>query len=332
MSELNPQEFHAPPPPPLPIDEPKAPRPTSLRIPGIILLVVGVILEVLGIPKIVPGGFFIGVPFFIWGICLFAFSFIRLPKRAEAAPMSVMETITGIFYEPTRVFQYLRTNPQWLVAFLIIAFLNIGYSMAFTQRLGAERIVTHLTDKMAQTPFIPPEAVERAKVEQLQALKNPVQRSIVAINSVAWTWVRMAVVAALILLFVLVFGGRINYWQAFAVSVYSELPYTVIQRVISFILLYVKSPDDIHPIMGQETLVQDNLGVLFSPAEHPILFVLAAQIGVLAIYTLWLRAVGLRNAGDKVSNTAAWGTTIIMRLAFIAFLVIITALFPAFIS
>jgi hypothetical protein len=331
MSELNPQEFHAP-PPPQPIEEPKAPRPTYLRVPGIALLVIGLLLEVLGIAKILPGGPFIGLPFLLWGICLFAFSFIRLPKRTDSSSMSVLETITGVFYEPGRVFKFLGSNPQWLVAFLVIAVLNVGYTLAFTQRLGAERIVTHLTDKMAQTPFIPPEAVERAKVEQLQALKNPVQKSIVAVNSAAWTWIRMAVVAAIIFLFILVFGGKMNYWQAFTVSVYSELPYTIIQRVISFILLYVKSPDDIHPIMGQETLVQDNLGVLFSPADHPILFVLAAQIGVLAIYTLWLRAVGLRSAGDKVSNTAAWSTTIIMRLLLIGFLVIITALFPAFIS
>ena len=51
-----------------------------------------------------------------------------------------------------------------------------------------------------------------------------------------------------------------------------SVPIVVIQKLISFPLLYIKDIDDIHPIMGQETLVQDNLGVLFTPADHPVLF------------------------------------------------------------
>jgi hypothetical protein len=333
MSEPNPQEFHAP-PPPLPVQEPQAPRPTHLRIPGIIILVIGLALEVVGIAKIIPGGFFIGMGFVFWGGCLLGFSFIPLPKREPGAPepMSAVETITAIFYEPSRVFKNLGSNPRWLVPFLIIGFLNVGYTLAFTQRLGAERIVAYVTDKMAQTPFIPPEAVERAKVEQLEQLKNPLIKTVTAGASIAWLFIRFAFVAALLLLGVLVFGGRMNYWQAFVVSVYSSFPIAIIQRVVSFILLYIKSPDDIHPIIGQETLLQDNLGILFVPAEHPVLYVAASAIGILSLYGLWLKAVGLRNAGYRVSNAAAWSTAIALWLLGLGLVLIFTALFPAFIS
>ena len=333
MSEANPHEFHAP-PPPQPVEAPQAPRPTYLRIPGIIIFVIGVVVQVLGIAKIIPGGPFIGVGFILWGGCLFGFSFIPLPRREAGAPgpISPLESITAIFYEPGRVFKSLGANPRWLVPFLIMAFLNIGYTLAFTQRLGAERIVTYVTDKMAQTPFIPPEAVERAKVEQLEQLKNPIQRTLISAGSVAWLFIRFAFIAVLLLLGVLVFGGRMNYWQAFIVSVYSAFPVSVIQRIISFVLLYIKSPDDVHPIIGQETLVQDNLGVLFVPAEHPVLYVAASAIGILSLYGLWLRAVGLRNAGYRVSNAAAWSTAIAIWLLGLGLVLIITALFPAFVS
>jgi hypothetical protein len=274
------------------------------------------------------------VGFILWGGCLFGFSFIPLPRREPGAPepISPLESITGIFFEPSRVFKSLGAHPRWLVPFVIMAVLNIGYTLAFTQRLGPERIVNYVTDKMAQTPFIPAEAVERAKVQQLEQLKDPVQKTVIAAASMAWLFIRFAFIGVLLLLGVLVFGGRMNYWQAFIVSVYSAFPISVIQRVISFILLYIKSPDDIHPIIGQETLVQDNLGILFTPAEHPVLYVAASAIGILSLYGLWLRAVGLRNAGYRVSNAAAWSTAIAIWLLSLGLVLIITALFPAFVS
>ena len=105
----------------------------------------------------------------------------------------------------------------------------------------------------------------------------------------------------------------------------------MIQKLVSLVILYIKSPDDIHPILGQETLVQDNLGVLFNPADHPVLFVAASVIGVLSFYGLWLRAKGLQNGGEKVSSTAAWGGFDGLGL-YVMFGLILTAIFPSFIS
>ena len=332
MSYAAPQEFHVPPAPPLP--EPPAPRPTKLRIAAIVVFVIGLLALVGGIAKFLPGGIGTGLAFTAWGACLFGLSFVPLPRVGPDAPppMSTIQRLTGIFFEPSQVFKNLGRHPRWLAPFLIIAALNITYAMAFSQRLTPERIVAYVTEKMAQTPFIPPEAVERAKVEQLEQAKNPISRVQTAGKSMAGLFFLHAVVAGLYLLGVLVFGGRINYWQAFVVAIYAALPIAVLQRVISLILLYIKSPEDIHPILGQETLVQDNLGVLFSPAEHPVLFVAASAIGVLSFYGLWLRATGLRNAGEKVSKTAAWGTVIVFWALAVSLGMVFAALFPAFMS
>jgi hypothetical protein len=142
----------------------------------------------------------------------------------------------------------------------------------------------------------------------------------------------MSILGALYLLGVLVFGGRINFWQSLCVIIYASVPIVVIQKLISLPLLYIKDIDDIHPIMGQETLVQDNLGVLFTPAEHPVLFVLASAIGLLSFYGLWLKATGLKNGGQKVSKGAAWGTAVLFWLIGLMFIVAMAALFPSFIS
>ncbi|CAN5890730.1 hypothetical protein BH18ACI4_BH18ACI4_09860 [soil metagenome] len=341
MSESNIEAFQpSTPPPPTPPRTPPhaadalAPRPVNLRIPAIVLFVLGVLIAVGGALKYIPGGITTGLALAFWGALLFGLSFVRLPKPAPDAPspMSVMEKFTGIFYEPSQVFKNLKTHPRWLAPFLVIAILSSAYYAAFVQRLTAERIVSYTADKMAETPFIPPDAVERAREEGLDQAKNPVQRVGTALKTFVGVFAFMAFLGALYLLGVLVFGGRINFWQAFAALLYASIPIVVIQKVISLILLYIKSPDDIHPIMGQETLVQDNLGLLFSPAEHPVLFVTASAIGLLSFYGLWLKATGLRYAGQRVTKAAAWGTAITFWVLGLLFIVIITALFPSFIS
>ena len=342
MSDMNPQptavpsieSFSPPPPPPPPLTEPPAPRPLYLRKPAIVLFVIGLLIVIGGVAGFIAGGLQTGGAVCFWGVLLFAFSFIRLPKTGPdaPAPMSAFEKIAGIFYEPSRVFSNLRSRPRWLAGLLVIVLLNIVYSVAFQQRLTPERIVNFTAEKMAQTPMIPADAVERTREQGLEQAKNPVQRVGTAIKSLVGTFVLMSVLGALYMLGVLVFGGRINFWQSFTVLIFASIPIVVIQKLISLPLLYIKDIDDIHPLMGQESLVQDNLGILFTPAEHPVLFVIASFIGLLSFYGLWLRATGLKHGGQKVSKGAAWGTAIVFWVIGILFMVAMAALFPSFIS
>ena len=336
MSDPN-QEFPVPPAPaaqPPTALPPSAPRPTKLRPAAIGLFVVGLILALMGVLKVLPGGIGTGAAFAFWGILLFAFSLISLPEvKEDEPPMSGLQKITGIFYEPTRVFRNLRAHPYWLAAFLVIGIVNAAYSAAFVQRLTPERITDFTMEKMEQSPIKPPpEAMAQVKENSLQQLKQPIQRIQTVAKSFVGFFVFLSFVAALCLLGVIIFGGRINFWQVFAAITYAFMPVAVIQKLVSLVILFVKDPDSIHPILGAETLVQDNLGVLFSPGEHPALFVLGSGIGVLSFYALWLRAKGLQNAGYKVSSTAAWGTSILLWALGLLIGMIFATLFSSFMS
>ena len=334
MSDPN-QGFQTPPAPPLPEAEVKAPRPDKLRIPAIVLFVLGLIFIVAGIAKILPGGFGTGAAFAFWGILLFVFSFIRLPQSAGAdePPMSGMQKVVGIFYEPSRVFKNLRVHPTWLAAFLVIGIANAAYSVAFVQRLTPERIVEFTFEKLADSPIKPPaDKMEQAKDDAMQQAKQPVQRVQTVLKSFVGFFVFASFVAGLCLLGVLAFGGRINFWQALATVMYSYLPVVVIMKLVSLVLLYVKDPDAIHPILNAETLLQDNLGILFKPGDHPALFVMGSTIGVLSFYGLWLRAKGLQHAGQKVSSGTAWGVSITLFLLALILGMIGATLFSSFIS
>lgn len=338
MSAPQDPDFQPPPPPATPEAELKAPRPTKLLWPiAIGVFVLGLIFLGGGIAKLLAGGVGTGLALCFFGVLLFLLALIRLPLLPNPEqPMSWFEKVTGIFYEPSRVFRNLRFNPRWIGALLAIWVLTVIYSTAFVQRITPERIVEHTVEKVAQMgpPFAPPpEAIEKMRADQMEAYKHPVQRVGTALKQFVGIFVFSGVIpAALILLGVLVFGGRINFWQSLAAVFYSMLPVVVIQKVLGLVILYLKSPDDLHPVLNAETTLQDNLGILLSPAEHPVLFVTMSFIGLTSFYWLWLRAKGIHYVGTRVSKGQGWGVAITMWVLLLLFVVIITALFPGFIS
>jgi len=335
MSAPQDPTFQAP-PPPTTDGEPVGSRAAELRPFAIAAFVLGVIFLVGGFAKFLPGGIGTGAILCFLGILWFALTFIRRPPIAETeARMSWFEKVTGIFYEPARVFRNLRIHPYWLGALLTIWVLTQIYSIAFIQRITPERIVDHTVEKLSQMgpPFAPPpEALDRIRSDQMDALKNPVQRVGTALKSLVGLFVLGAIGAGISLLLLLVFGGRANFWQVLAVTFYATVPIVAIQKILGLVILYLKSPDDLHPILNQETTLQDNLGILLSPANHPILFVMASFIGFTSLYGLWLRAKGLHYGSTKVSKGAGWGVAICLWVILLLFATILTALFPGFIS
>ena len=332
MSEPN-QEFHAPPRPATEV-EPERQRPIYLMYAGIGLAVVGIIVVVLGIMGVVTGGAGTGGAICALGVLFVAFSFIRMPTVPNPPPrMSTAGTLAGIFFEPTNVFQNLRAHPQFMAAVIIVGLLNGIYVAAFVHRITPERIINFTVDKLEESPIKPsPEALARMRTEGAEQQKAVTQQVGNVLKAVVGHFFGVAFLAALSLLGVLAFGGRMHYWQTYAVVAYVTLPFTVIQKGISFIILYLKSPDDIHPLLGQEALVYDNLGLLVSAKDHPIIFVMATAIGVLSFYRLWLTAVGLREGGYKVSSSQAWGVTITLFVLFLLFGMAIAAIFPGFLG
>ncbi len=327
------QGFQAP-PPPTAIVEPERKRPANLLWAGVALVVLGIIVCVGGIVGFIPGGIGTGLALAALGILFFALSFTSLPSVPDPPPpMSTVGRLTGIFFEPTAVFRNLRAHPRWLAAILIMGCLNAAYVGAFYQRLTPERIVDFTFEKIKDSPIKPPEdRMALARQQALDAANLPLARVGNAIKTIVGVFFGVAIIGGLYLLGVLAFGGRMHFWQAYSVAAYATFPVALIHKVISFILLYVKSPDDIHPLINQETLVTDNLGILFKSAEHPVLFVMASSIGILSFYRLWLTAKGLHEGGYKVSSSAGWGVAITLWALGLLLGMAAAAIFPSFLS
>lgn len=332
MSDPN-QEFHAPPPPPIQT-EPERQRPTWLMWTGIALFVIGVVVFGLGLLRVLPGMAGTGAGVCALGIMFFGFSFMRLPAVSDAPPkMSAAATLVGIFFEPTSVFRNLRAHPQWLAAILVVGIISAAYTAAFYRRLSPERIVNFTYDAIAEGPIKPPpEQLAESRHTDLEKESSTTGMIGKGIGNVVKEFFAVAFLAALCLLGVLAFGGRMHYWQAYAVMAYIGVPITIIQKLVSFIVLYLKAPEDIHPLLGQESLVYDNLGLLVSSKEHPVIFSFLATFGIIMAYRAWLTATGLREGGYKVSSTAAWGVTITLLVLFMLFRMGAAAIFPSFLG
>ena len=332
MSDPN-QPFQPPPPPVIEV-EPERKRPANLLWAGVALVVLGIIICVGGIASFIPGGVGTGLSVAALGILFFGLSFTSLPNVPDPPPpMSAFERLAGIFYEPTAVFRNLRAHPRWLAAILIVGCLSAAYLAAFNHRLTPERIVNDMVDKLADSPIKPPpEALEKMRTQGVEQAKSPSFQAGEAVRTIVGMFFIVAFFAVLYLLGVLAFGGRMHFWQAYAVAAYVLFPVEIIRKVISFVILYIKSPDDINPILGRESLVTDNLGILLKPADHPVLYMIALSIGILSFYKLWLTATGLREGGYKVSSSAAWGVAITLWILGLLWLMAIAAIFPSFMS
>ncbi len=311
------------------------------RYNGIIVAVIGLILTVLGALKIVPYVTGTGVGLFFLGGLLFGISFIPKPVNEEAdgdfRAMSAVERLTKIFYAPSEVFQNLRRHPRWLIAVLVMTIFSAGFTVAFKSQIGEEVVVNYTVDKTKEMSMIAnnPQAlenIEKGRKETIASEKSPITKATTFVSGfVFWTFI-CAFVGLICWLFALAMGGKMNFWQAFSAAVYAYFPVVVIHRILSFVLLYLKDPVEIHPILGQTALVQDSLGFLASPAQNPALYVLLSAFSLLMFYWIFMLATGMKNAGERVTSTIGWTAAITLYVIYILFGLTMAFLFPSFMS
>jgi hypothetical protein len=294
---------------------------------------VGLLLCIAPLLK-VPIGYGPGAALIFLGLALFGLSFIPspAPPADPPAPMSFLGKLGAIFFEPSSVFRNLRAHPYWLGALILSVLLSFAYSTAFVYRLTPERIVSFTMDKVVEQFNLPPEQAEQTKRQQIEEAKSVPRVAAGVVTTFVGGFVMICIMGALYMLLVLLFGGRLGFWQAVATAVWAALPPLLIGRVLSLVLLFLKDPDDIHPVRGQSGLVTDNLSVLVNASEHPVIYTALSLFGVLSFYHLWLTATGLRHASDKLSSGSAWTISIILWLLGLLLATGFSALFSGFIT
>ncbi len=307
------------------------------RLAGIIVAAVGLIIAVLSILKVVPGLTGAGVSLILFGGLLIGLSFVDKPPVEETERMSTVATLGNIFVSPGEVFTNLRRHPRWLVALLVMTVLSATYSNLFLNRLGPDRIANYAIDKTLEMGMVrdneeAKKRVEEGRPQAIADMKSPIVRSGQAVSGMAWSFIGYSFLALIFFLFALAMGGKLNFWQALSVAVYAGFPMAVIRFVLNTVILYLKDPTDIHPLIGQQSLIQDNLNFLVLASEHPVIYTLLSSISLLAIYWVWMVVVGLKNGGERVSGSTAWSAALSVFAGLLLLGVTAAVLFPSFMS
>jgi len=215
---------------------------------------------------------------------------------ATGAEMSTAETLTGIFFEPSRTFEALRARPRFLVAGIILLVLACLVTLLLYTRVDMGQ---YIRDRIEKTP----QAAQLSDAQKDMQVKMGKNLGMLAIPvSVP---IIIAGGAALYLLGVLAFGGSISYKKSLAVWVYSSIPPSVLGALIAILVLFLKSPDSIDP----EHMVATNPAVLLGEDASKVLVAVLSQFDLLRFYGIFLAALGLRKVA-KISSTQAWGVVI----------------------
>ncbi|MBV9242798.1 MAG: YIP1 family protein, partial [Acidobacteria bacterium] len=108
------------------------------------------------------------------------------------------------------------------------------------------------------------------------------------------------------------FGGTGTFGQNLSVWIYSGFPPAVVAMIANFIVLALKSGDDIDIAASQRGLLHANLG-FFVGSDHPVIGTFLNTFDVFAVWGWILAAIGLR-VTNKMSKGSAWALVLIITL------------------
>jgi hypothetical protein len=231
-------------------------------------------------------------------------------RKNEEPEMSEVGTLANIFIEKGKTFQDLKRKPRFIIAAVIMALLITVFTISFQQRLGEERIkraTLQQLEKNARYSSLPPEQQER----QLN-LSFTIQKYITYISPV-FIFLLFLIGGLLYWLGIKAMDGEATFLQSLSVWIYSSFPPTIVSFLANFLILFLKSPDDIDILASRRGLINANPTMFFDGKEIPVLATLISTLDVFIIWGVVLAVIGLKKIG-KLSTGSAFAIVFIITL------------------
>ncbi len=237
-------------------------------------------------------------------------------EAGEPPQMSEVGTLSSIFFEPGRTFEDLKRKPRFLIAAIIISLLIMVYAVGLQVKIGENGIRNFVAEQIdKRAPNLSSEQ-KSAQVDLQMKISNYTRYALPI-----FVFIGLLIGGLLYWGGSKAFGGTGGYKHALSVFVYSSLPPTVVAMIANFIVMAIKSSDDIDLVTAQKSLLNANLGFLVDGHTAPVLATLLSTFDVFAIWGWILAAIGLRIT-NRLSSGAAWALVIIIALIGVAFRVI----------
>jgi hypothetical protein len=218
--------------------------------------------------------------------------------------MSTPETLTGIFFEPSRTFEALRERPRFLVAAIIIIVLTMAVTFLVFNKIDYAAFMRDQITKGPRGDQMTPEQIDTA----VGFWTGPIGKVVIYVFPIIGVAVFVAAGGALYLLGSMLMGGVLRYKQALSVWTYSSFAPAVLSSIVGVVVVLITPAEDINPSQPGG-VVRANLSILLPHGSSPALGALLGSFDIFTFYGLFLAAVGLRKVG-KISSGSAWTVAI----------------------
>jgi hypothetical protein len=241
------------------------------------------------------------------------------PERiepSEQAQISEVGTLGTIFFEPGRTFEDLRRKPRFVLGLVILALLVTAYTFSLQYKIGEAGMRSFIAEQMDKRA---PNLTAEQKSAQID-----MQMKISAYSRFAvpvFVVIGMLIGGLLYWAGAKAFGGDGGFLHGLSVFIYSSLPPAIVGMIANFIVMALKSSDDIDLALSQRSLVNANLGFFVNGHTNPVLSTVLSTFDIFAIWGWILAAIGLK-VTNRLSTGAAWAVVIIIALIGVAFRVI----------
>jgi hypothetical protein len=184
--------------------------------------------------------------------------------------MNIWQKITGIYYQPSKVFEQLKPKTLWWVPFIIL--LAVSVAVMFITR---PVVVPEIMDQMAKNPDIPAESLPQVQ----ERIQNPLYGLLGVLVGMPLVWVAIGLVFWGIFSML---GGKSSFGPMFAATAWAgmvSIPGSLIKVPLMFAMETAK--------------VHTSLALILPPdMDETYIFRLLAQIDIFTIWTLAVMALG----------------------------------------
>lgn len=242
------------------------------------------------------------------------------PSADTAAPMSELQRIAGVFFEPSKTFADLGRKQSWWVAWLLISVFALGWVYAVQSKIGWDQ-VTENAVKMS------PKA--EARLDSLSPDQRDKQLGMQAKGTMWFSWfspllilIWFVILAALWLaVYNFGLGAKVTFGRSLAIVMYAAIP-NAIKSVLAIVFVFILNPET----YNMQQPVASNLGALIDPMQHRFLFGLLSGVDLFLIWSIILTAIGFEQC-TKVKRWTGFAVLYGVTMVIIAFFAAIGAAF-----
>ena len=237
-----------------------------------------------------------------------------VPVPADAASLSSMKRILGVFFSPKATFQDIARKPSWIAPLAVAMVIWFALSVALARHADWVEISK---DQIAKSKFASRQFEQLTDDQKSAAYQQAAQRSKViryVRGVIGWPLLLLVMGSIYLGVFKLIGGARTNFATALSITAYAQLPF-VLKELISIPVVFLKDPASIDP----DNFLASNPAAIFSDLA-PWQLVPLAFLDVFGIWALVLVAIGFSAADPKkVPFGKALGIAIGVSLALMIF-------------